>query len=280
MSILHDAGPRLRVEDFRLLRDLVNSFCGIAFQDDAMFVVERRLRERLQALGLPDYAAYHQYLRYHPDAHAELERAVDALTTNETYFFREPQQFDVFTDKLVPMILEEKKGLKDIKIWSAASSSGEEPYTISMLLREKYPQVRVDIVGSDLSSAVIEAAKRGVYSSYSVRNVPEMYMKKYFMQRGQDYLLSASIKASVRYKSVNLVEKQGGVSDLRGLDIIFCRNVLIYFDEKAKQKAVSFLYDSLRPGGYLIIGSSESLHSVTRAFKPTTINKVVVYQRV
>lgn len=267
----------LKDDTFRQITDFIYEHSGIFLPFTKKYLVENRLQKVLEELDLKGFEEYLYLVRSSPSG-KESVRLFDAITTNETYYFREPAQFEVFIDHIVPRVLEDKKSMGDVRIWSAASSTGEEAYTISMIMREKRPNVRTDIIGSDISSKVLESARAGVFSSYSIRNVPEAYMKKYFMQRGQDFLIASSIKNSVKFKSINLVDKRQ-VMDVRGVDVIFCRNVLIYFDEKAKQKVVSGLYDSLRPGGFLIIGSSESLHNVTRAFKPVTINRVVVYQK-
>jgi chemotaxis protein methyltransferase CheR len=173
-----------------------------------------------------------------------------------------------------------KAGRKDIRVWSAASSTGEEPYTIGMVLLER-PEargMRKEIYASDINESVLNSARAAVYGSYAVRNIPENYLKKYFTNSSQQYQLDSSVKSLVKLMRVNLIDDKDSKA-IRGMDVVFCRNVLIYFDEKSKQKAVSQLYDSLRPNGYLFVGTSESLHNITRAFKPTVINKVIVYQK-
>jgi len=210
---------------------------------------------------------------------SELVRLFDAITTNETYFFRENQQIEIMIKNLVPRIIE-TKGSKDLRIWSAACSTGEEPYTIAMMLLEDMPGIRFEIFASDISENVLQSAKRGVYTSYSVRNVPSILLNKYFRKNGQmQYEIDSRLKKFVNFSNINLVDEKR-MRSIKGIDIIFCRNVLIYFDDRAKQKVVSFLYDSLRQGGYLFVGTSESLHNVTRAFRPVIFDKVVVYQKV
>lgn len=270
--------PILSDSTFTQLTELIYLRTGIHIPPTKKYLVENRLAKLIDDFNLKGYDEFLYFIKYSPNG-KESERLFDAITTNETYFFREPLQFDVFIDHVVPRVIEGRRGARNIRVWSAACSSGEEPFTLSMLLREKRPDVRADVMGSDISHSVLRSAANGVFSSYSVRNVPPPYMRKYFKQNGQDYLLDTSIKSSVRFRNVNLI---GDLRppEARDFDVVFCRNVLIYFDQKAKQKAVSFLYDSLRPGGFLFIGSSESLHNVTRAFRPVTINKVVVYEKV
>jgi chemotaxis protein methyltransferase CheR len=266
---------------FRQLRDFIYEKSGIFIPDNKKYFIENRLGKRIQEKNLKGYEDYLYVLKFGGDKN-ELTRLFDLVTTNETFFFREPQQFDVFGGELMAKIIAEnaKSGRKDIRVWSAASSTGEEPYTIGMVLLEK-PEtagLRKDIFASDISESVLNSAKAAVYGSYAIRNIPDNYLKKYFTNTNQQYQLSASVKSLVKLMKVNLIEDRDSKA-IRGMDVVFCRNVLIYFDEKAKQKAVSLLYDALRPNGYLFMGTSESLHNITRAFKPTVINKVIVYQK-
>ena len=267
MKILQDA-------TFKQLRDFIYDKSGIFIADTKKYLLENRLSKRIQDKKLSSYEDY-LYVLLYGNATDELPALFDAITTNETYFFREPQQLDVFVDHLVPSLLKKQK---DISVWSAACSTGEEPYTLAILLSDKGYNIKKEIIGSDISDRALESAKKAVYNSYSMRNIPIQYCGKYFKPNGQNYELIPSLKSSVKFMNINLIDEKK-MKLMGGKDIIFCRNVLIYFDDKAKKKAVSLLYDSLKPGGYLIIGLSESLHNITRAFKPVVINKVVVYQR-
>ncbi len=269
-------------EVFKQFRDFIYEKSGIFIPDNKKYFLENRLGRRIQELNLKGYEDYLYNLRYNSDLR-ELQRLFDLITTNETFFFREPQQFEVFRGELLNQISAEnaKTGRRDIKIWSAASSTGEEAYTVSMLLLEKIELsgFKKDIFASDISESVLSSARAGVYGSYAIRNVPSAYLNKYFKNSDQQYSLSSVVKSMVKFSRVNLVEEKD-VRMIRGVDVVFCRNVLIYFDDKAKQKVVSHLYDALRPGGYLFIGTSESLHNLTRAFRPVVINKVIIYQKV
>jgi chemotaxis protein methyltransferase CheR len=263
---------------FELIADFIYEKSGIYIPSSKKYLVENRLSKMVEDSNAKGFDEFFYMVKFSPNG-KETERLIDAITTNETFFFREAHQFDVFIEDIVSRVMEDKKATNDIRVWSAASSTGEEPYTIAMLMKEKRYNVRADIIGSDINVSVLDSARRAVYTSYSIRNVPELYLKKYFTKKDQEYMLDSSICDSVSFRSINLLER-GHVAQMAAVDIIFCRNVLIYFDEKAKQKAVSYLYDSLRPGGFLFIGSSESLHNVTRAFMPVSFNKVLVYQKV
>lgn len=264
---------------FKDLRDYIYSKSGIYIADSKKYLIENRLSRILQENKLNSFEDYLKIIKVSSNG-TELNRLFDAITTNETYFFREPQQLDVFADEVMPKIMHVKKAGQKIKLWSAACSTGEEPYTLSIILKEKLISPdKFEIYASDLCEGVLSSAKKAVYNSYSVRNIPEKYVNKYFTLSGQSYCLGSAVKSTVKFDKANLIDDKCMKSH-RGMDIIFCRNVLIYFDTKSKQKVISNLYDSLNPGGYLFIGSSESLHNVTRAFRPSVTNKVIMYQKV
>lgn len=266
---------------FKQIRDFIYEKSGIYIPDNKKYFLENRLGRRVQEKNLKGYEDYLYVIKFGSDK-AELTKLFDLVTTNETFFFREPQQFEVLTGELYQRIKVEnaKSVRKDIKIWCAASSTGEEPYTIAILLLEKTDKsLKPEIIASDISESVLASARNAIYGSYAVRNIPEAYLKKYFTVTNQQYVLSPMIKMMVKYQKINLIDDKD-TKAVRGMDVVFCRNVLIYFDEKAKQKVVSHIYDALRPGGYLFIGTSESLHNITRAFRPVVINKTIVYQKV
>jgi len=261
---------------FTNIRDYIYEKSGIYISDTKKYLIENRLLRILQEKNLNNFEEYLKLIKFNSNGN-ELTRLFDAVTTNETYFFRESQQLTTLVDEVIPGILNNKKCLK---VWSAACSTGEEPYTISMMLMEKrIAASSFEIHASDISEGVLESAKRAVYNSYSVRNIPEIYINKYFAPDSQNFNLNSNVKSTVKFRKLNLIEDKNFKS-IRNIDIIFCRNVLIYFDTKAKQKVVSNLYDCLNPGGYLIIGSSESLHNITRAFRPHIINKIILYQKI
>ncbi len=264
---------------FRDLRDYIYDKSGIYIADTKKYLIENRLSRILQEKKLKSFEDYLTLIKISSNGN-ELSRLFDAVTTNETYYFREPQQLDVFIDKVIPAVMSKKKPGQKLKIWSAACSSGEEPYTLSMMLMEKMiPSTRFEIYASDLSEGVLSSAQKAIYNSYSTRNLTDIHLRKYFSACGQSHSLNDTVKSTVKFSKINLIDDRN-LKTLRGMDIIFCRNVLIYFDGKAKQKVVSNLYDNLNPGGYLFIGSSESLHNVTRAFRPSVSNKVIMYQKV
>lgn len=265
-------------DTFRNLRDYIFDLCGIYISDNKKYLIENRLAKILTENNLNSFEEYLKFIKIGKNGN-DHSRLIDAITTNETYFFREPDQLNIFINEILPKISNQKPESHNIRIWSSACSSGEEPYTISMMLKEKSLDLsKYEIYGSDISEGVLSSAEKGEYSSYSVRNVPEAYMKKYFTSNGNYSSLDSSIKESIIFKRINLIDIKN-ISQIRGVDVIFCRNMLIYFNTKSKQRVISHLYDCLNPGGYLFIGASESLHNVTRAFRPSVINKVIIYKK-
>ena len=264
---------------FKNIRDYIYEKSGIYISDTKKYLIENRLSRLLQEKALNSFEEYFKLIKFNTNGN-ELTRLFDAVTTNETYFFRESHQITTLVDQVLPKMFGSNKFSKQLKFWSAACSTGEEPYTISMMLMDKMlTPNNFQIHASDISEGVLASAKKAVYNSYSVRNIPDNCLEKYFTPAGQNFNLNTKIKSTVNFSKINLIENRNFKS-IKGMDVIFCRNVLIYFDTKAKQKVVSNLYDSLNPGGYLIIGSSESLHNITRAFRPTVINKVILYQKI
>jgi|SRR3972149_684932 len=269
--------PVLKDETFKQLRDFIYEKSGIFISDTKKYFLENRLIRQIKDANLQNFEDYLYLLKYSLNGNV-LSKLFDAVTTNETFFFREASQIEVFFDHVLPEIVADKK-TKIAKVWSAACSTGEEPYTIVMMHAEKKPDIRIDVLASDISDGVLASAMNGVYNPYSVRNIPELYLKKYFRITGQTFELDHGIKKGVKFMNINLIDEKK-MKPIRDIDVLFCRNVLFYFDDRAKQKVVSLLYDSLKPKGFLFLSASESLHSVTRAFKPVIFNKAIVYQRV
>ncbi|AKF08565.1 CheR family methyltransferase [Sandaracinus amylolyticus] len=281
MSILFDSGPKLKIEEFRLLRDLVNRYSGMHFDDASMFVFERRLRDRLRALDLPDFTAYYHHLRYHPSAPAELEDAVEALVTNETYFFREEYQLRAFRNDLLPSIYEQalSRGTKRIMLWSAGCSTGEEVYTLAILVARSglFDGWDVRVFGNDISRRVLATARRAVYPPSSFRAMPPEYAE-FFVEEDGGMRVIPRIRAMCQFGHLNLLD--GDKTTLLGrVDAIFCRNVLIYFDTASRKKVIDTFYERLHPGGHLLLGHSESLLHVSTAFELAHLSSDMVYRR-
>lgn len=270
-------------ESFKELRDIIYKTSGIYYSDSKRYLLQSRISKRVQELRLNSISDYVNYIRS-PLNKSELKNLFDAITINETYFFRAEQQYEALEKIILPEIIKNKgaSSVPAVRIWSAACSTGEEPYTIAMIILEKfkpfYPNTQFQILGSDISNNVLEIAQRGVYREYSVRNVPDSFFKKYFIVKDGLYYINDDVKRFVRFSNINLFD-QMQMRMVTNCDIIFCANVLIYFDLPAKQKVVSYLYDALNPGGYLFVGHSESLHGVTKAFTLVHLPKAIAYKK-
>jgi len=276
--------PRLSNETFTLLRDIIYARCGISFSDAKKYFLETRLVRRLEELSLKSFEDYYYFLTYDREREREMLNLLNSIVTNETSFFRDMPQLEAFRRGVVPKALleKEKNNGRTFKLWSAACSTGEEPLTLAMMLLEDGLALKgwsIDILASDISDNVLRPAASGVYEKYTLRNTPENYLKKYFQPSGESYEVTKKVRDLIRYRKINLIDKLE-MRMVRGIDIIFCRNVLIYFDDNSKKKVISHLYDSLNKGGYLFVGFSESLHSITRLFRPVSIERSVVYQKV
>lgn len=271
---------QLSPSTFTDLRNLIYERTGIFFPDNKKYVLESRLQARLKERKCRSYEEYFQLLKYDAWRDQELNAVYNLVTTNETFFYRDLPQLQEFANTIVPAVVKANASTSRIRVWSAACSSGDEPYTLAMMLLE-HPALAnwaIDILGSDISETALAAARTAVYGSYAVRNVPPAVMNKYFHRESSQYVLSDKVKQLVKFAHLNLYDGSR-LKILRGMDVIFCRNCLIYFDDKAKQKIVNNLAECLRPQGYLVIGFSESLHGITDGFKPLHANRTVVYQK-
>lgn len=258
-------------KDFELLRDFIYNLCGMYFHTTKKYFLESRLSKRMEATGTKTAMDYYGLLKS-PRGGEELRFLLDEVTTNETYFFRCVPQLNAIETKFLPEIVESKgkMGFRKLRIWSAASSSGEEAYTLAMILLEKRATILkdwiIEIIGTDINETVIAQAREGIYNTYSVRNVPEIYKRKYFKEEGGKFILSPEVKKFVTFNKMNLYDDTKMVF-MKSFDFIFCANVLIYFDLASKSKVVQHFYNNLQPYGYFFVGQSESLHGVNDKFK-------------
>jgi chemotaxis protein methyltransferase CheR len=279
----------LKPDEFRLLRDLFAARTGLHFSPESRFSVERRLRERLMVLKLASFAEYHHYLRFGAQAANEWDEAVDLLTTNETYFFREDRQLRAFQSELLPMFHAAARARRRLTVWSAGCSTGEEAYTIAILLHLSllFPRCRpgeesdgwdIRVHGSDISRRCVAAARRGVYSESSFRATPDDMRRRFFETRPDGWHVVEPIRQLCHFGQVNLLDEDRS-RVLGRADIIFCRNVLIYFDARARKAAIEVLYDRLHPGGVLLLGHAESLLNVSTAFELLHLRDDLVYRK-
>ena len=244
-------------------------------------MIHRRLTPRLKELELDSFEKYYFYLRYHPNRDTEMDLIFDLIATHETYFFREQTQLDTFTNEIIPQMVEDRKQSRNLRIWCAGCSSGEEPYTVAVLCRQ-HPLLEgwnVDIFATDISQKMIQTARRGIYGETAFRTTTNEIKAVYFEKTEENlYRIQDDIKQMVTFMKLNLLN-QDRIGLLGEMDAIFCRNVIIYFDVGAKDKIIAIFYQKLRSGGYLLLGHAETLAALPTQFHLRHLKSDMVYQK-
>lgn len=267
-------------ELFHKFIKLIYKKTGIYYERNKKYYVEKRIGKCAESLEMDNLNEYYMMLKFSDDS-SEFDRLINELTVNETYFFRDFPQLRNFAEDVLPIVVREKGDRKKIKIWSAACSTGEEPYTLSIILLEMldHPEEwEIEILASDINTKVLKSAKIGIYESRAVRDVPPEYLEKYFTRRQDKYFVNLSVKKLVSFKRINLMD-QNDMSNIRGYDFIFCRNCLIYFDDESRKSVLDSFYESLNPGGFIFLGHSESVGRFSSAYKVQRIGDTIVYSR-
>lgn len=278
------AAAGIKDVEFQQLRDFIYTQCGIYISDNRKYLLENRLANRIKSLNLKDYGEYLYYLKFDNGRRLELPRLFEVITTNETSFYRNPAQLNVFQDTVLPRILDNlrRAGRRTLHIWSAGCSTGEEPYTLAIILHEVLTSEihawNIRITANDLSEAVLRSARQGVYSEYALRTTPKQIVGRYFVEEAGRFKVRHDLKSLISFGQLNLNDR-GQMKMVPRSDIIFCRNVIIYFDDPMKKRVISGFYDNLVPGGALFIGHSESLHHVSRTLKPKHHPGSIVYYK-
>jgi chemotaxis protein methyltransferase CheR len=254
--------------DYDYLRKLLKDRSGLTLSADKQYLVESRLLPVARKAGVDGLGGLVQKLK---GAGAEplITEVVEAMTTNESFFFRDKIPFDLFRQTIMPALLAARAGQRQIRIWCAAASTGQEPYSLAIMLKEMGPQVagwRIEILGTDLSTEVLEKARVGIYSQFEVqRGLPIQLLVKYFSQLGETWQIAPEIRAMVQYRSLNLLQP---FTQLGTFDIVFCRNVLIYFDQDTKIDVLGRLAKVMPADGFLVLGAAETVVGLTDTFKP------------
>ncbi|MCW8915063.1 MAG: protein-glutamate O-methyltransferase [Magnetovibrio sp.] len=255
-------------EDFEFISSLIKSRSGLVLTPDKSYLLESRLMPVARKHGLKGLEDLIAQLRTRRDE-AMIVEVTEAMTTNESFFFRDVKPFDLLRDEVLPPILKERAAKKHLRIWCAAASSGQEPYSIAILLKELGAQLagwRIDIVGTDISHDILKKAKSGMYSQFEVqRGMPIQLLLKYFDKRDENWEIKPEVKNMVQYKYWNLLDD---LSQLGGFDIVFCRNVLIYFDAETKGKVLENIAKLMSKDGMMFLGGAETVLGVTEKFKP------------
>ena len=253
--------------DYEYLRKLLRDHSGLDLSADKQYLIESRLLPLARKSGLADIGDLVQKMK--GGSAALITQVVEAMTTNETFFFRDKVPFEHFRNVIMPEILRTRAHRKGIRIWCAAGSTGQEPYSLAMSLKEMGAQLagwRVEILATDLSQEVLEKSKVGIYSQFEVqRGLPIQLLVKYFKQQGELWQINADIRAMVQHRQLNLLHD---FSQLGGFDVIFCRNVLIYFDQETKANVFGRLAKTIEQDGFLVLGAAETVVGLTEVFKP------------
>ncbi len=267
-------------DEFHRLCDFLYRRTGMVFAEAKRYYVERRIDDRMAATKATSFASY--FARLRSDMGAEIEHFINACTVNETYFYREDHQLRCLTADLLAERLPSKANGASIRIWSIPCSTGEEPYSIAMWLLENWPQVDahdIEIIGSDIDTCVLEAAKAGIFSKRALMRLSPQIIAKYFERLDDDrWLILNDLRESVQFSAVNLVEAHETRAS-GAFDVIFCRNVLIYFDDASRRVAAENLYECLAPGGFICLGHSESMSRISPLFEVRRYADAIVYQR-
>jgi chemotaxis protein methyltransferase CheR len=277
---LIDQGFDLTEKEFLLFKDLIYRETGISMSDKKKKLIVARLSKRLRILQLSSFTEYYQYLQESPDAEEEIVNLINRVTTNKTDFFREKHHFDFLMSELFPQMISEgrRNGMHKLRIWSAGCSSGEEPYTLAMTILEAFKAERgwdIKILATDLDTEILQKAIAGVYPTQAITPVPREYLSRYFNRTGENYAVSDACKSLISFRRLNLMDEAFPLKN--PFDIIFCRNVIIYFDAQTKDSLLTRYHKHLKNNGHIFIGHSESLMHLKSKFRYL---KHTIYQKV
>lgn len=267
-------------QDFEKFREFFYRKTGIQFEVSKRYFVDKRLIERIEATKSGSFRNYFTTLRFQASGE-ELQHLTNLMTVNETYFFREEYQFQCLVNSILPDIIQHKKDKKPLRIWVIPSSSGEEPYSIAIYLLEYWAGLNnwdVEIISSDIDTNIIEQARRGFYSPRSVQHLPANILRKYFTARSDGFQISDDLKQVVEFTRVNLSDRMD-TRAYHDFDVIFCRNLLIYFDDVSRKAAAETFYDAMKPGGFICLGHSESMSRFSSLYKVRKFPQAIVYQK-
>jgi chemotaxis protein methyltransferase CheR len=254
---------------------------GILFGEQKRYFVERRILDRIRLTGSEGFRDWFGLVRFQTTG-AELQTLVNVMTVNETYFFRELYQFEALVQGILPLMVRRRPPARPIRIWSLPCSTGEEPYSIGIHIIENWAcadDYAIEILASDIDSRVVTQARAGIYGERSLQRVGPSLRMRYFTRLGDDrFQLCEEMRTSVEFSAVNVVDP-ASMLRFHDIDVLFCRNMLIYFDDLSRRQAVEAMYECLTPGGFICLGHSESMSRISSLFRPRKFGEVVVYQK-
>ncbi len=258
----------MKVEDFNFLSTLIKQRSGLVLTEDKSYLLESRLMPIARKRGLKGLEELTQTLRTHKEE-ALMQDVTEAMTTNESFFFRDIKPFDMFREQVLPELLKNRADRKSFRVWCAAASSGQEPYSLAITLLEAAQKLagwRTEIVGTDISREILEKAKSGLYSQFEVqRGLPIQLLLKYFEKKDDMWQASSALRTMVQFKELNLL---GDLQKMGKFDVVFCRNVLIYFDQETKGRVLDEISRMMPPDGILFLGGAETVLGISDKFKP------------
>ncbi len=276
----------LSLSDFKLLRGLINERSGIFLSDAKQNFLAIRLNYRLETCKLSTFKEYYYYLKYDPKGNEELQNLINAVSINETYFFRDSEQLNIFKNHILPTLMnnKSKQGKRELKIWSAACSTGEEVYSLAMIVSDVLGRAMVDwdveITATDISTSALVSARRGLYDDYALRETKLSYLNKYFEKSGSEkYQVKNEIKKLINFGQINLVNTLS-TRRIINMDCIFCRNIIMYLDMESRRRVIENMYRSLNQNdGYLFLGQAENLREIESPFQPRYYDGTIIYQK-
>ncbi|WP_029006966.1 CheR family methyltransferase [Azospirillum halopraeferens] len=268
-------------EEYETLCAFLRQRTGLSFGENKRYFVDRRLADRMAANGIRRFREYMNLLRFQPSGE-ELQQLVNLLTVNETYFLREKYQLDCLVRSVLAEVVKERPKGSPIRIWSAGCSTGEEPYSIALTLLENWEHVDdydIELYASDIDSSALARARDGIYEARSLQYVPPGMMERYFTALGDGrWQIVEELRQSVDFSLANITDPEQ-VRRFRSLDVVFCRNLLIYFDDLGRREAAAMFYDALVPEGFVMLGHSESMSRMSSLFVPRKFPDAIVYQK-
>jgi chemotaxis protein methyltransferase CheR len=268
-------------EEFAKFCEFFYRKTGIMFDPQKKYFAERRVTDRMTRLGCATFREYFATIRFEASGE-EMQRLVNQMTVNETYFFREDYQLKALVTGILPDLAARRRKGQSIRIWSVPCSSGEEPYSLAIYILENWADADrqdIEILASDIDSAILAAATAGVYAERSLQRLSPDLIRRYFTRQKDDqYCISDDIRNSIDFSQGNVVDPHF-MRMFRGVDVIFCRNMLIYFDDQSRRETVEAMYDCLSPGGYICLGHSESMSRISSLFRPRKYADSIIYQK-